>query len=65
MSLWHLDCSACDHTQGGNTLASVCPACGQPAYVKQVTAAGFQRCKPGLSIIERYPINQTLFFFVA
>ena len=33
MSLWHLDCSACDHTQGGNTLASVCPSCGQPLLV--------------------------------
>ena len=34
MSLWHLDCSACDHTQAGNTLASVCPACGQPLLVR-------------------------------
>ena len=34
MSSWHLDCSACDHTQGGNTLASVCPACGQPLLVR-------------------------------
>ena len=33
MSSWHLDCSACDHTQAGNTLASVCPACGQPLLV--------------------------------
>ena len=34
MSTWHLDCSACDHTQAGNTLASVCPACGQPLLVR-------------------------------
>ena len=34
MSIWHLDCSACDHTQAGNTLASVCPACGQPLLVR-------------------------------
>ncbi len=34
MSLWHLDCSACDHTQAGDTLASVCPACGQPLLVR-------------------------------
>ncbi|MBC7671410.1 MAG: threonine synthase [Polaromonas sp.] len=34
MSSWHLDCSACDHTQGGNTLASVCPVCGQPLLVR-------------------------------
>ncbi len=33
MSLWHLDCSACDYTQAGNTLASVCPTCGQPLLV--------------------------------
>jgi threonine synthase len=33
VSSWHLDCSACDHTQAGNTLASVCPACGQPLLV--------------------------------
>lgn len=34
MSSWHLDCSACNHTQAGNTLASVCPACGQPLLVR-------------------------------
>ncbi|MDB4879864.1 MAG: Pyridoxal-5-phosphate-dependent protein beta subunit [Gemmatimonadetes bacterium] len=33
MSTWHLDCSACDHTQPGDSLASVCPACGQPLLV--------------------------------
>jgi len=33
VSSWHLDCSACDHTQAGNTLASVCPTCGQPLLV--------------------------------
>ena len=33
MSSWHLDCSACDHTQSGDSLASVCPACGQPLLV--------------------------------
>ncbi len=33
MSTWHLDCSACDHTQSGTTLASVCPSCGQPLLV--------------------------------
>ena len=34
MSSWHLDCSACNHTQAGNTLASVCPVCGQPLLVR-------------------------------
>lgn len=34
MSNWHLDCSACDHTQAGDTLASICPACGQPLLVR-------------------------------
>jgi threonine synthase len=33
VSSWHLDCSACDYTQAGNTLASVCPTCGQPLLV--------------------------------
>ena len=33
MSSWHLDCSACDHTQAGDTLAAVCPACAQPFLV--------------------------------
>ena len=33
MSRWHLDCSACDHTQAGDHLASICPACGQPLLV--------------------------------
>jgi threonine synthase len=31
---WHLECSACDHVQPGNTLASVCPLCGQPLLVR-------------------------------
>ena len=34
MSTWHLDCSACDHTQAGDTLASICPVCGQPFLVR-------------------------------
>ena len=33
MSSWHLDCSACEHTQTGDALASVCPTCGQPLLV--------------------------------
>ncbi|MDB4898266.1 MAG: Pyridoxal-5-phosphate-dependent protein beta subunit [Gemmatimonadetes bacterium] len=33
MSRWHLDCSACDYRQAGDTLASVCPTCGQPLLV--------------------------------
>ena len=34
MSTWHLDCSACDLRQAGDTLASTCPACGQPLLVR-------------------------------
>jgi threonine synthase len=34
VSTWHLDCSACAHSQAGDTLASVCPACGQPLLVR-------------------------------
>jgi threonine synthase len=38
VSTWHLDCSACDHSQPGDTLASVCPACGQPLLVRYDSA---------------------------
>ena len=38
MSTWHLDCSACDHSQAGDTLASTCPACGQPLLVRYDSA---------------------------
>jgi threonine synthase len=34
VSSWHLDCSACDHSQPGDALASICPACGQPLLVR-------------------------------
>jgi threonine synthase len=34
VSSWHLDCSACDHSQPGDALATVCPACGQPLLVR-------------------------------
>ena len=34
MSTWHLDCSACDYSQRGDALASVCPTCGQPLLVR-------------------------------
>ena len=38
MSSWHLDCSACNHTQAGTTLASICPRCGQPLLVRYDSA---------------------------
>ncbi|HEX6533463.1 MAG TPA: threonine synthase, partial [Gemmatimonadaceae bacterium] len=31
---WTLECSACAHTEHGQTLATVCPACGQPFLVR-------------------------------
>jgi threonine synthase len=34
VSTWHLDCSACDHTQAGDALASICPVCSQPFLVR-------------------------------
>ena len=34
MSIWHLECSACDYAGGGRTIASVCPRCGQPLLVR-------------------------------
>ena len=33
MSVWHLECSACDHMGGGRAIASACPRCGQPLLV--------------------------------
>jgi len=34
VSTWHLECSACDARQPGDSLASVCPKCGQPWLVR-------------------------------
>jgi threonine synthase len=33
MTKWTLACSACEHTERGDALASVCPDCGQPYLV--------------------------------
>jgi len=37
MTHWHLECSACGHTEPGDARASVCPACGQPYLVRYDT----------------------------
>ena len=47
MPIYAYRCSHCGHAQDvlqrmSDPVLSVCPACGQAAYVKQVTAAGFQ-----------------------
>jgi len=47
MPIYAYRCSNCGHAQDvlqrmSDPVLTVCPACGQPAYVKQVTAAGFQ-----------------------
>ncbi|MBA3557398.1 MAG: threonine synthase [Gemmatimonadaceae bacterium] len=34
MTAWSLACSACDHCAPGDSLASVCAACGQPYLVR-------------------------------
>ena len=34
MKSWWLECSACAHTEPGTTLASLCPSCGQPYFVR-------------------------------
>ena len=34
MSIWHLECSACDYRAPGSALASVCATCGQPLLVR-------------------------------
>jgi threonine synthase len=34
VSLWHLECSACDTRESGDARATVCPKCGQPFLVR-------------------------------
>jgi len=47
MPIYAYRCSACGHEEDklqklSDPLLTVCPACGQSTYTKQVTAAGFQ-----------------------
>lgn len=47
MPIYAYKCSACGHAQDvlqkiSDAPLSVCPQCGQAAFAKQVTAAGFQ-----------------------
>ena len=47
MPIYAYRCSNCGHAQDvlqkmSDAVLTVCPACGQSTYVKQVTAAGFQ-----------------------
>lgn len=47
MPIYAYRCSACGHAQDvlqkiSAPVLTVCPACGQATYAKQVTAAGFQ-----------------------
>jgi putative FmdB family regulatory protein len=47
MPIYAYRCSACGHAQDvlqkmSDPLLTTCPACGAEAYVKQLTAAGFQ-----------------------
>ena len=47
MPIYAYRCESCGHAQDvlqkmSDALLSVCPACGAPSYVKQLTAAGFQ-----------------------
>ncbi len=47
MPIYAYRCTACGHAQDvlqkmSDAVLTVCPACGAPAYTKQVTAAGFQ-----------------------
>jgi putative FmdB family regulatory protein len=47
MPIYAYRCSACGHAQDvlqkiSDPVLSVCPACGESTYAKQVTAAGFQ-----------------------
>ena len=40
MTTWTLHCSACDHSQPGDTAAGVCPGCGQPLLVSYASLPG-------------------------
>jgi len=47
MPIYAYRCASCGHAQDvlqkiSDPLLTVCPACGAPAFEKQVTAAGFQ-----------------------
>jgi putative FmdB family regulatory protein len=47
MPIYAYRCGACGHAQDvlqkmSDPVLTVCPACGQAAYAKQLTAAGFQ-----------------------
>jgi putative FmdB family regulatory protein len=47
MPIYAYKCESCGHRQDvlqkmSDPLLSVCPACGAPSFVKQLTAAGFQ-----------------------
>ena len=47
MPIYAYRCEACGHAQDvlqkmSDPVLSVCPACGEPRYAKQLTAAGFQ-----------------------
>ncbi|MBU6438501.1 MAG: zinc ribbon domain-containing protein [Betaproteobacteria bacterium] len=47
MPIYAYKCDSCGHAQDvlqklSDPLLTVCPACGQAAFKKQVTAAGFQ-----------------------
>lgn len=47
MPIYAYKCNACGHEQDvlqkmSDPVLTVCPECGQSAYAKQVTAAGFQ-----------------------
>jgi len=47
MPIYAYKCSSCDHAQDvlqkiSDEPLSVCPACNEPSFAKQVTAAGFQ-----------------------
>ena len=47
MPIYAYKCSTCGHAEDvlqkmSDAPLTVCPACGKPTYVKQVTAAGFQ-----------------------
>lgn len=47
MPIYAYRCSACGHAQDvlqkiSDDVLTVCPGCGAPSFVKQVTAAGFQ-----------------------
>jgi putative FmdB family regulatory protein len=64
MPIYAYRCSNCGHAQDvlqkmSDAVLTVCPACGESTYVKQVTAAGFQLKGSGWYVTDFRGDNKT------